>query len=101
MSGMIERGGARRAIGLLFVVIGALPVATSAAPIRDLPHDESSSSWTDTGDRLSIVGVAVQEVRRTGPGVSPGLVGIDDGFLANGNLVHSEVRQQVNIPLPT
>src|SRR5262245_41164886 len=87
-------------IGLL---VGMLPIGAPAEPIvRDILGDmrwEESVTLTDSEDSLSVVGDVVQEVRRTGPGVLPSLIGIDDGFLTNGALLHSEVREQTIIPV--
>ena len=76
--------------------------AAFASPIiperqRDVARD-TGFVLQDTAQPLTAVGDAVREVRRTGPAVTPSLPGIDDGFLGNGGLLHSELRDETNAP---
>ena len=86
----------RSVMTMMLLVTSALSVAAHAAPIaRGSVRDASQDEDTLEPERQpAIVGDVVQEVRRTGLGVSPSLIGIDDGFLTNGTLLYSELRGQ-------
>jgi hypothetical protein len=83
-----------------------LPLASQAAPldpdaplaVREAPHLEGSAAY-DADRGLSVIGEAAQEVRRTGPGVKPSVLGIDEAFLNEGSLLHNEqLRDEISLP---
>lgn len=83
--------------GFLFMT-GATPLLADPivreGSLDALREEKARAAETDL---LPVVKDAVQEVRRTGPGMSPAVLGIDDGYLANGSLLHSEVREMENL----
>lgn len=99
---MGKQEGVRCATTGLLLAAGAMAVASWASPIspgppaslRDVPHLESGAP-NDSDNRLAPVLDAAREVRRAGPGISPALLGIDEGFLEQGNLLHIELREQL------
>ena len=81
------------------LIAGALSVSALAAPIvREGPRGPLPGEVVATEGSSTGVGDALQEVRRTGPGFAPNLFGIDDGFLTNGSLLHSELRERILAP---
>jgi hypothetical protein len=101
MRGMDKGWGVQCANTGLLLAAGAMAFGSWASPI--IP--ERASSWRDAlrlestaandfDKRLTPVSEATQEVRRTGPGISPSLLGIDEDVLNQGSLLHSELRDQ-------
>jgi len=72
----------------------ALPLAPEPAA-REKPRTEVilSNDAESADKRSAVIREVAQEVRRTGPGIAPSL-GIDDGFLNQGNLLQTELREQ-------
>lgn len=101
MRGMDKGWGVRCANTGLLLAAGAMAFGCWASPIsperasslRDAPRLESTAA-NDFDKRLTPVSEATQEVRRTGPGISPSLLGIEEDVLSQGSLLHSELRDQ-------
>src|SRR5262245_6630871 len=97
MSGVLtQRSIDRVVLAVLLLIAGALPVAARAAPIVE--GNAAHATREDAGPTSAAV-VDIRELLRTAPVVSPSLTGIDDGFLANGNLLYSELRDQSSFSL--
>lgn len=89
----------RRALAGALLIAGALSVSALTAPIvREGPRGALPGQAVATEGSITGLGDALQEVRRTGPGFAPDLLGIDDGFLMNGSLLHSELRERILAP---
>lgn len=103
MLSMHTRRGVRGAMaGLLLVgaamasVCGASPMGPEVPSARDAARLEGA--LPNELDRR-LIGEVAQEVRRTGPGVTPSVLGIDDAFLDAGSFVHQQhLRDQLREP---
>jgi hypothetical protein len=102
MHSMDKRRRAHWAITGWLLIGAAVPFASQAEPISP----ESSSSLrealrleasNDFDRRLTVVGEATREVRRTGPAIAPSLLGVDEGALNEGSPLHNtQLQEQIS-----
>jgi len=85
--------------GLLLVGV-AVSLASQATPIGSETSSPRDAARLESGvhhpDR-QVVGEVAQEMQRSGSGVTPSVLGIDNAFVASGSMLHNEqLRDEVS-----